>query len=96
MGGHGPAGLGPALLLSSTPGTVTGPTGDPDREPFSARLRRLADPVWRARHEHPVVRGIGDGSLDLERFRHRVRQDDRFPVEYLFWEMAWSRETWPV
>ncbi len=61
---------------------MTGPTGDPDREPFSARLRRLADPVWRAQHEHPFVRGIGDGSLDLERFRHWVRQDYRFLVEY--------------
>ena len=82
MDGHGAAGLGPARLLSPTRGTVTGPTGDPDRERFSARLRRLADPVWRAQHEHPFVRGIGDGSLDLERFRHWVRQDYRFLVEY--------------
>jgi thiaminase/transcriptional activator TenA len=51
-------------------------------EPFSARLRRLADPVWRAQHEHPFVRGIGDGTLDLERFRHWVRQDYRFLIEY--------------
>jgi thiaminase/transcriptional activator TenA len=49
---------------------------------FSAHLRRLADPVWRAQHEHPFVQGIGDGSLDLERFRHWVRQDYRFLVEY--------------
>jgi thiaminase (transcriptional activator TenA) len=82
MDGHGAAGHGPSLLLSSTPGTVSGPTGDPGREPFSAHLRRLADPVWRAQHEHPFVRGIGDGSLDLERFRHWVRQDYRFLVEY--------------
>jgi len=68
MDGHGAAGLGPARLLSPTPGTVTGPTGDPDRERFSARLRRLADPVGRASSGY----------------------------EYLFWEMAWSRETWPV
>jgi thiaminase/transcriptional activator TenA len=52
------------------------------REPFSARLRRLAEPVWRAQHEHPFVRGVGDGSLDPERFRHWVRQDYRFLVEY--------------
>ena len=82
MDGHGAAGLGSARLLSPTPGTVTGPTGNPDRERFSARLRRLADPIWRAQHEHPFVRGIGDGSLDLERFRHWVRQDYRFLVEY--------------
>jgi hypothetical protein len=68
MDGHGAAGLGPALLLSPTPATVTGQTGDPDREPFSGRLRRLADPAWRASSRY----------------------------ECLFWEMAWSRETWPV
>jgi thiaminase (transcriptional activator TenA) len=61
---------------------VTGPATDPSREPFSVRLRRLAEPVWRAQHEHPFIRGIGDGSLDLERFRHWVRQDYRFLVEY--------------
>jgi thiaminase/transcriptional activator TenA len=59
------------------------PAGEPaERELFSARLRRLGDAVWRAQHEHPFVRGIGDGSLDLERFRHWVRQDYRFLIEY--------------
>ena len=100
MDGHGAAGPGPALRLSPTPGTVTWPTGDPGREAFSARLRRLAESVWRAQHEHLFVRGIGDGSLDLPRFRHWVRRDYRFLVaycrEYLFWEMVWSLETWPV
>jgi len=45
-------------------------------------LRALAEPIWRAQHEHPFVRGIGDGSLDLERFSHWVRQDYRFLIEY--------------
>ena len=49
---------------------------------FTDELRRLADPVWRAQHEHPFVRGIGDGSLAVERFAHWVRQDYRFLVEY--------------
>ena len=49
---------------------------------FSARLRALADPVWRAQHSHPFVRGIGDGSLDLERFRFWIRQDYLFLIEY--------------
>jgi thiaminase/transcriptional activator TenA len=61
---------------------VTGSVRDPNRERFTAHLRRVADPVWRAQHDHPFVRGIGDGSLDLERFRHWVRQDYRFLVEY--------------
>jgi thiaminase/transcriptional activator TenA len=46
------------------------------------RLRAAADPVWQAQHAHPFVRGIGDGTLDLERFTHWVRQDYRFLVEY--------------
>jgi thiaminase/transcriptional activator TenA len=45
-------------------------------------LRALADPVWRAQHAHPFVRGIGDGTLDLERFKHWVRQDYLFLIEY--------------
>jgi thiaminase/transcriptional activator TenA len=45
-------------------------------------LRALADPVWRAQHEHPFVRGIGDGTLDLVCFAHWVRQDYLFLIEY--------------
>jgi thiaminase (transcriptional activator TenA) len=67
---------------AARPPSAAGATGSPGPEPFSARLRRLAEPVWQAQHEHPFVRGIGDGSLDLERFRHWVRQDYQFLVEY--------------
>lgn len=49
---------------------------------FSAHLRALAEPVWRAQHQHPFVRGIGDGTLDLEKFKHWVRQDYLFLIEY--------------
>jgi thiaminase/transcriptional activator TenA len=49
---------------------------------FSATLRERADPIWRAQLAHPFVRGIGDGTLDLERFKHWVRQDYLFLVEY--------------
>ena len=49
---------------------------------LSDELRRAADPIWEAQHRHPFVRGIGDGSLDLERFRFWVRQDYRFLIEY--------------
>ncbi len=49
---------------------------------FTDHLRALAEPVWRAQHEHPFVRGIGDGTLDLEKFKHWVRQDYRFLIEY--------------
>ncbi len=49
---------------------------------FTDWLRARADPIWRAQHGHPFIRGIGDGTLDLERFTHWVRQDYRFLVEY--------------
>ena len=49
---------------------------------FSAELRRDADPVWRAQHDHPFVRGIGDGTVDVERFKRWLRQDYRCLVEY--------------
>ena len=51
-------------------------------ERFTDRLHALAAPIWRAQHEHPFVRGIGDGTLDLERFKHWVRQDYLFLIEY--------------
>jgi thiaminase/transcriptional activator TenA len=51
-------------------------------ERFTDHLHRLAEPIWRAQHEHPFVRGIGDGTLDLERFKHWVRQDYLFLIEY--------------
>ena len=51
-------------------------------EPFSARLKAAAADIWDAQHEHPFIRGIGDGSLDTARFRHWVRQDYRFLIEY--------------
>lgn len=51
-------------------------------EPFSTRLRAAVAGVWQAQHDHPFIRGIGDGSLDLDRFQHWVRQDYRFLIEY--------------
>jgi thiaminase/transcriptional activator TenA len=50
--------------------------------PFSDHLRTVVEPIWRAQHEHPFVRGIGDGTLEVERFKHWVRQDYLFLVEY--------------
>jgi thiaminase (transcriptional activator TenA) len=52
------------------------------KERFSDHLHALAEPIWQAQHEHPFVRGIGDGSLDLEQFKHWVRQDYLFLIEY--------------
>ncbi len=49
---------------------------------FSDRLRDEADDLWRAQVAHPFIRGIADGSLDPARFRHYVRQDYLFLVDY--------------
>lgn len=51
-------------------------------ERFSDYLRRVADPIWAAQHAHPFVRGIGDGTLPLDRFRCWVRQDYLYLIDY--------------
>jgi thiaminase (transcriptional activator TenA) len=51
-------------------------------ERFTDHLRTLAEPIWRAQHEHPFVRGISDGTLDIERFKHWVRQDYLYLIDY--------------
>src|SRR3972149_11197931 len=51
-------------------------------ERFTDRLRRRAEAIWEPQHSHPFVRGIGEGTLDLERFKFWVRQDYLFLIEY--------------
>ena len=51
-------------------------------ERFSDRLYRLAQSVWEAQRSHPFVQGIGDGSLDIEKFKFWVRQDYLFLIDY--------------
>jgi thiaminase (transcriptional activator TenA) len=49
---------------------------------LAAELRAASADVWEAQHAHPFVRGIGEGTLDEERFRFYVRQDYRFLIDY--------------
>ena len=49
---------------------------------YTDELRSLAGGIWEAQHAHPFVQGIGDGTLDAERFRHFVRQDYVYQIEY--------------
>ena len=49
---------------------------------FAAELRAGAEPLWAAQHAHPFVRGIGDGTLPEASFRHYIRQDYVFLVDY--------------
>jgi thiaminase/transcriptional activator TenA len=55
---------------------------DPPTTTIAAELRAAAADVWEAQHAHPFVRGVGDGTLDEARFRHYVRQDYRFLIDY--------------
>jgi thiaminase (transcriptional activator TenA) len=52
------------------------------RAGFADELRAGAADVWEAQHAHPFVRGIGDGTLPVDRFAHYVRQDYLFLIEY--------------
>ncbi len=45
-------------------------------------LYEAARPIWEAQLEHPFVRGIGDGTLEEERFRRWVLQDYGYLKEF--------------
>ncbi len=45
-------------------------------------LRQKVAGIGEAQHQHPFVRGIGDGTLGLERFQFWLRQDYVFLIEY--------------
>jgi thiaminase/transcriptional activator TenA len=49
---------------------------------FTGHLRAVVEPIWRAQHEHPFVRGIGTGTLSLDAFTFWIRQDYLFLIEY--------------
>ena len=46
------------------------------------RLYEAAHPIWEQCHDHPFVRGIGDGSLDLEKFQWFLLQDYLYLFDY--------------
>ena len=41
-----------------------------------------AKPIWDAQLEHPFVKALGDGSLEVERFKRWVLQDYRYLKEF--------------
>ncbi len=49
---------------------------------LTVELRGSADAVWEAQHRHPFVRGVGDGTLEPERFNVWVRQDYLYLIEF--------------
>ncbi|MFC7062357.1 thiaminase II [Halobacillus seohaensis] len=49
---------------------------------FSERLYEKLQPIWRKNHSHPFVQGLGDGSLDPDKFRFFMIQDYLYLIEY--------------
>jgi len=49
---------------------------------FSDDLRAKGAKIWDQEKKHPFVTGIGDGTLDLDRFRYYMRQDYVFLVDF--------------
>ena len=49
---------------------------------FSDRLFKKVEPVWNSYLEHPFVKGIGQGTLDQEKFIHYMKQDYVYLIEY--------------
>ncbi|CAI4031085.1 Aminopyrimidine aminohydrolase [Nitrospira tepida] len=45
---------------------------------FSAHLRKLAEPIWKAQLRHPFVVALGNGTLPERKFRYYILQDARF------------------
>lgn len=51
-------------------------------EQFSDRIFKRIEPVWDAYLDHPFVKGIGEGNLDVEKFKHYMKQDYVYLIEY--------------
>ncbi|MFG6147108.1 thiaminase II [Halobacillus sp. B23F22_1] len=49
---------------------------------FTDRLYEKAKPIWDQYLEHPFVKGIGDGSLELEKFKFFMKQDYLYLIDY--------------
>lgn len=49
---------------------------------FTDRLYNNIQPDWKKNHTHPFVTGMGDGTLDKEKFRFYMIQDYLYLIEY--------------
>lgn len=49
---------------------------------FTERLLEKTLPIWRQNHSHPFVQGIGDGTLDEDKFRFYMVQDYLYLIDY--------------
>lgn len=49
---------------------------------FSDEMRRECADMWDKEHKHPLVKGIGDGTLELDKFRYYMRQDYIYLIDF--------------
>lgn len=49
---------------------------------FSDELRKTCSDMWDREKVHPFVTGIGDGTLEIEKFRYYMRQDYLFLIDF--------------
>ena len=49
---------------------------------ITERLLSSVQEIWAGYHTHPFVMGIGDGSLDQEKFRYYMIQDYLYLIDY--------------
>lgn len=49
---------------------------------FSERLYKSVGPIWEKNHQHPFVQGIGDGTLEREKFIYYMKQDYVYLIDY--------------
>ena len=68
--------------LSETPPVLSAEAVLDSVGPFTAELFAATAPILDAQLEHPFVRGLGDGSLEVARFTNWVRQDYLYLKEY--------------
>ncbi|MGK9045629.1 thiaminase II [Mammaliicoccus vitulinus] len=49
---------------------------------FTDRVFKRVEPIWESYMEHPFIQGLGDGTLDEEKFKHWLKQDYVYLIEY--------------
>lgn len=49
---------------------------------FTDRLWTRVEGIWKSYLDHPFVMGLGDGSLEIDKFQHWLKQDYVYLVEY--------------
>ncbi|TYR75874.1 thiaminase II [Rossellomorea vietnamensis] len=49
---------------------------------FTDRLYQKVQPIWNKNHQHPFVQGIGQGTLDRNKFRFYMIQDYVYLIDF--------------